>query len=136
MTTQTLAQDRLLRRALKLNAGFSALSGMALIVAFAPLGRLIGVELPWLYVPLGFALLLFALGLLRNARRPEINRTEARLAVFMDVAWVVGSAALLLLPGLPLTGAGRWLIALVADVVALFALLQWLGLRRLARERP
>ncbi len=134
MTTQPIAKGALLRRALLGNALFSGLSGLVLLVGFAPVGRLVGFELPWLYVALGMGLVLFALGLIRSARRPQINRAEARAASLMDAAWVLGSVALLLVPGLPLTMAGRWLIGLVADVVALFALLQWLGLRRAKSE--
>ncbi len=52
--------------------------------------------------------------------------------IVLDVAWVAGSALILLFDLVPLTTAGRWTIALLAEVVALFAILQTIGLRRAA----
>lgn len=125
--------DHLLRRSLQANAAFSAISGLLLVAAAQPIGRLIGFELPALYVALGLGLMGFALALFAIARRPVLRPMEARWASLLDLGWVVGSVGLLVLPDLAITLEGRWLIALVADTVALFALLQWLGLQRLTR---
>lgn len=132
---QTTKTDRLLRRALSANAAFSGLSGIALIVGFGPIGQLVGVHLPGLFIAIGVGLLLFALGLSQNARRTTIDRTQAVIATIADIAWVAASGAILLINPEPLTLAGKWLIAIVADVVALFAVLQLWGLRRW-RDRP
>ena len=131
-STQGSGQATLLRRSLAANAGFSALSGIALIAFHGPLDRFIGLGLPWLLIVIGVGLLGFAALIGLNLRRPRISRTEAWLTVASDIAWVAGSAVILLgFPDLLDTG-GKWLVGLVAVGVADFALLQTLGLRRSA----
>jgi hypothetical protein len=76
-------------------------------------------------------LLLFAAGLFRNAARAELNQTEAWIAVALDVAWVIGTTALIFAGVFSATG--NWVVALVGDVVLLFAVLQFWGLRKLRR---
>ncbi|MCI0390070.1 MAG: hypothetical protein MOB07_15070 [Acidobacteria bacterium] len=131
MTPQhALADSHLLRRALQANGVFSALSGLLLIAASGRIAALIGIEQSlWLT---GLMLLLFAAGLFRNAGRAEINQTEVRIAVALDVAWVIGTAGLIFAGVFSATG--NWVVALVGDVVLLFAVLQFLGLRKLRRS--
>ena len=135
-TTMTIdaGASCLLRTSLYANAAFSGVSGAALVAAAAPLGRLMGVSVTMVLPIVGVMLVLYAGTLWWSARRPAMNRAEARVAIAMDIAWVVASAALLLIaPGL-LAPAGRWIVALVALCVAGFAILQALGLRRLDRS--
>lgn len=129
----TAAAD-LLRRSLLFNAAFSGLSGLVMI-AFGRLflGAVIGVPWPVL-AGIGVGLVLFAAGLMRNARRPQVSLTEARLAIASDCAWVAGSAILLLTRPAGLTDIGVWLIADIALIVAGFALAQWLGVRRVVAQ--
>lgn len=131
MSATHVVKSYLLRRALQFNAGFSLLSGLVLTLAPRMVGNWLGVHLDGLYIAMGAVLILFGVGLLRNARRLETNLSEAKLASALDVLWVLGSAVVIALPGTGLSVSGKWLMAIVADVVALFALLQWLGLRRL-----
>ena len=129
--------SRLLRLALRANACFSAVSGLVLAAAAPALG-------PWLGIPplalavVGLGLLPFAWLLFRNAARSPLSESEARLAVGADVAWVIGSAALVAFDPLGLTLAGRVAVVVIALCVADFALLQALGLGRLGarRQRP
>jgi hypothetical protein len=65
--------------------------------------------------------------------RTPIHEPEARLAVGADIAWVVGSVALVAFDPLGLTLAGRVAVIVIALCVADFALLQALGLGRLRR---
>ena len=124
--------SRSLRLALRANAAFSTLSGLALAVGAPVLGPWLGIPPPTLAV-VGLGLLPFAWLLFRNAARTPISQPEARLAVGADVAWVVGSAALLAFDPLGLSPAGRVVVVVVALCVADFALLQALGLGRLGR---
>jgi len=119
----------LLRRALLGNAAFSALTGLTLLAAAGPLEAVLGVPEVALRV-VGLLLLPFAAGLLRLATRERVDRGQAWLAVAMDLAWVAGSAVLLLGELWPLNTAGTWTVIGVADVVLTFALLQTLGLWR------
>jgi hypothetical protein len=51
------------------------------------------------------------------------------LAIDGDLAWVVGSAFILFLPVVSLSTAGKWAIAIVADIVLVFAIWQFFALR-------
>ena len=123
----------LLSASLRGNAAFSAVSGIVLIAAAAPLAALMGIAAPAVLPPVGVILVIFAGGLWWSARRPVVKRTEAKIAVFLDLAWVALSAGLLAAVPWLLTPAGRWIVAAVAVCVAGFAILQALGLRALDR---
>jgi hypothetical protein len=122
-------KSRLLRGALRANGAFSLLSGLVLIGAARPLAALFGLAGPAALLVVGVSLLFYAASLVRNAAREPINRSEALLAVILDAAWVVASAVLIF-AGV-LSAAGNWAVAAVADVVLLFGVLQYVGLRRL-----
>ena len=82
----------------------------------------------------GASLLPFAVVLWRNAARLEPDHGEARTAIALDVAWVLGSAVLLLgdlWP--PLRPAGTWAVIGVGLIVLDWAVLQTLGLVRAMR---
>ncbi len=128
---QHSTSSTLLRRALQGNAAFSAVSGVSFIVAARPLAAFLGSVPPWLMVVTGVSLLFFAAGLVHNSARERVSLMEAKLAVAMDMAWVLGSGlAILFANALGLTRPGTWAIVVVADVVLVFAILQGLGLRR------
>jgi len=134
MSTQIMIKSYLLRRALQWNAAFSIISGTIMLTMFGPLGQFMGVELPALYIVIGASLVVFSAGLMLNARREDISLIEAKISTVMDVVWVLGSIVVLFSPGTGLTLEGKWVIGIVADIVALFALLQYIGLRRLQRD--
>ena len=119
----------LLRYALIGNASFSTITGLLIIVAHDWIGHLLGVAGSAGLVGLGIVLLVFAATLLINARRPELKLTDAWAVVLMDLAWVAGSYILVLVA--PFTTEGRWVIAAVADLVLMFAVLQWMGIHRI-----
>jgi hypothetical protein len=131
MTTQTLQNDSLLRRALLGNTLFSGLSGLIAALAAVPLATFIGLPSPIILIVLGLGLMGYAALLYRMATRQPLSRNAALFAVAADIAWVAGSILLLLLGWPPFTTAGKWLVAILADIVAVFAVVQFIGLRRL-----
>jgi hypothetical protein len=68
--------------------------------------------------------------LLRNVRRDALSRGEAMLAVGLNVASVVACAVVIAARWL--TTEGNWAVALIGDVVLLFAILQAIGLRKMS----
>ncbi len=124
----------LLRYALKANSLFSTASGLVLALGGPWLASVIGVGPAWLYRSIGVGLVLYGIGLWLNANRTEINLTEVRWALAMDWLWVIGSAAVVLLAP-TINDAGVWIVGIVALVVADFAVVQGLGMRRL-RKHP
>jgi hypothetical protein len=119
----------LLKKALMGNALFSILSGAAIVIANRWLVRFLGLPENVSLVILGIGLIAYAATLILNARRPAIKITDAWIAVIMDLAWVVGSYVLILV--VPFSTGGKWVIASVAELVLAFAILQWLGIRRI-----
>ena len=135
-THVTVAPDYLLRRVLQGNMVFSGLTGLVLTVDAGLLSRWLGIPAAWMLVVIGVGLLGFAWGLFQIAKQNPIDLRQANAILFMDVAWVVGSALLLFTGWVSFTTAGWWTVLLVADVVALFAILETIGIRRAAHGNP
>ena len=122
----------LLKKALTGNAVFSVVSGVAILFANRWLVKFLGLPERVSLAILGVSLIGYAALLWLNAHRPKIKITDAWVAVSMDVIWVVGSYALIL--AVPFSVGGKWLVALVAELVLAFAILQWLGIRRIRKS--
>ncbi len=128
----------LLRKALFGNAIFSFLCADACLLASEAVGKYVGLPASEVFA-LGINLAVFAALLVFLVTRRDLGRGWIRntvLAVIaMDVLWVVGSAAALLAPSTPLTGAGKWVVFAVAIAVADFAYFQFVGWRRMQSAR-
>ncbi len=126
--------SKLLKRSLQANGAFSLASATILLAGAIPLPAAFGLSEPSILIGVGISLIIFAIGLLRNAAREEIRLGEAKLAVALDVAWLVGTA-IVLAAGL-LTPSGNLALILVADFVFVFALLQAFGILRIRKSQP
>ncbi len=141
MQTQTVSTHQtqqskytFLRRALQSNALFSLLTGLAFLVAVSPVARFLGENISSAIVlAVGVSLLPFGYGVYRVAAQPEIVPRHAGIITVMDVTWVIGSYLLLALAWDAFSVTGRWLVALQAEAVFIFAVLQFIGLRRLKK---
>ncbi len=122
-------ETMLLRRVLQANAVFSTISGIALIVFAGRLAAFMGVGRSWILLAIGAVLLIFAVTLLVNSRREDINENEVMQAIISDGVWVAASTVIAFM-GLVST-AGIWVVASVACLVLLFAIVQAVGLRKL-----
>jgi uncharacterized membrane protein HdeD (DUF308 family) len=120
-----------LRRALMGNALFSILSGLIILFAQGWVLRILGLSNKISLLVLGVALIVFAATLVINARRQTVKTSDAWLAVWMDLAWVIGSYALIFVG--PFSTEGKWVVGLVAELVFVFAVLQFLGIRRIQK---
>jgi hypothetical protein len=128
-TTSEVGRSRLLRRALLANACFSGLSGIVILLTEKPLALVLGAIKPSDLSALAISLIFFSAVLFRATRSANVSSIGAWIFVLLDMAWVIGSAAVIL-AGV-LTVAGNWIVGLVADVVLLFAALQFIGIRKL-----
>ena len=135
MTLQSVSQNPdLLRRTLRANSLFSGVSGVAFIAAFRPIALFLGLDAPFVLIVIGVGLLLYALALWFNAGRHLIDHSFVWAAIIADAAWVMGSLIIMLTDWLPLTPAGWWAVAIVADLVAIFAVVQFDGLRQISKR--
>jgi hypothetical protein len=121
-----------LRRSLQLDGVASGLTGLLLLVAAGPIAAVLGVTAPGVARIVGALLIVFAAALLWNARAATVACGEVITAVLLNIAWVIGSAALIALG--PLTVPGNVADAAVAAAVLGFTLLEIIGLRRLRAE--
>ena len=133
MTAITRLNDSLLRHALRGNSAFSGFSGALFILLAAQIAALLGVSpaAEILIAALGAGLLAYAAFLYWASRQPQISPQIGLAAVIADALWVVSSLVILALDPFSFSTAGRWAVLIVADVVAVFAILQFVGLRRL-----
>jgi hypothetical protein len=130
-TAQPIVDTRFPSRVLLGNAIFTALSGLACLAWPRPLAVWLGIEEPLILSVLGVILLLSAAGLAWIALRAPHERRMVQAIFILDVVWVVVSVVALLAGWPPLTATGKWIIAGVAEIVAVFALLEYIGLRHL-----
>jgi len=89
-----------------------------------------GLDLAIVFELLGLGVVLFGALCGWAASRGSLPAGVARLILAADIAWVMASALVLLLPA-PWTAAGVAGIAALALIVADLAVLEYLGLRRL-----
>ena len=120
-----------LRRALMGNALFSTLSGLTILFAQGWVLRILGLSNKVSLAILGVALIVFAVTLVINARKQEVKLSDAWIAVWMDGAWVITSYVLIFI--VPFSTEGKWVVGVVAELVLLFAVLQFLGIRRIQK---
>ncbi len=125
-----LDATRFLRRALLADGITCGASGLALVALPGPIAAQIGLSSAGTVAGVGVSLLLCAVFLVRNARRETPRRDEAVLTVALNLAWVLGSLAVVA-AGL-LNREANWALVLVGDVVLAFAALEGIGLRRMA----
>jgi hypothetical protein len=126
-------RQNLLKKALTGNAVFSVLSGVAILFANRWLVEFLGLPANVSLAILGVSLIVYAVILWLSARRPKIRVTDAWVAIIMDAVWVVGSYVLIFV--VPFSVGGKWVVALVAELVLAFAIVQWLGIRKIRKNR-
>jgi hypothetical protein len=123
----------LLKKALTGNAVFSVVSGVAILFANRWLVKFLGLPDNVSLALLGISLVVYAMLLWLNARKEKIKIAGAWVAIVMDVVWVIGSYALIVV--VPFSVGGKWVVALVAELVLAFAVLQCMGVRRILKSR-
>jgi len=122
-----------LLHALRMNAVFSSISAVALLVAGPWIATQLGLSSAIAVHVVGGGLILFALQLWNIVRTREIRRWEIQGIIGGDIAWVVGSVLLVALFYSEITVTGLVLVDIVALAVLVFAVLQIRGLRALRR---
>jgi len=124
-------QSSLLRNSLRANAVFSAACAAALISSNDAIATLIGLGSEAFYFSLGVGLALFAARLLYLAGAKSISTINALIASVSDGIWVIGTVVILAVYQGKLTDSGILIIQGVAICVAVFGVLQAIGILRL-----
>lgn len=132
MTTQQMTIHppvSLLRTALKLDAVVTGANGLAYLAGIALLDSLLGPS-PMILLAIGAFLTVFAIDVWWVGTRPTVSHRLVRGIVAVNAAWAIGSVLVALTGSLGLTVVGTVWAVLQALVVAGFAALQAIGLRR------
>ena len=108
------------------NATFSSLSGLGLIFLHQKIAELFHLENTTVFWVLGIGLLFFAITILIQIKKQ--NRKGVLFIIGQELLWVVGSLLLLILNPCSISSFGNIAIGIVAGIVLLFAILQWLSL--------
>jgi hypothetical protein len=132
-TFMSTNNSNLLKYALYGNTVFSLLSGIEFTFFSKFIANFLGISASWVVMAIGIGLILYAIGLYTAAKANPINTKFATFAVYADLAWVVLSVVLIFGNFVAFTTAGKWAIAIVADIVLVFAILQYVGLKRLVK---
>ena len=111
-----------LKIVLLVNAVFSTLSGLMLILGAGALSELFGDTHPWIFRGVGIGLLLFAADIASSCLRPPVSRGKAIYFSVGDFGWVLGSIVLLL--AVPLSTIAAALVAGAALIVLALGLAQ------------
>lgn len=133
MATQTLsASNSLLRRALQGDGLFGIISGLVCIFAASPIASYMGLAGSLPILVLGIVLIVWGVGLFALSSRAVIDRRLSVTVILANVAWVIGSLIILAADLFALSTGGRWALLIVADMVTLFAIAEFVGLRRMS----
>ena len=120
-----------LLRALRLNAWFSGITAILLIIAAPWIAKQLGLPGPLNVYVIGGFLVVFALQLANIVRTGAVRTWEVVGIIGGDLAWVLGSIILVAMYHPALTTAGLILVDAVAIAVLVFAIQQIRGLRAL-----
>ena len=131
MATLTTSNDNLLRNTLRGNSLFSAVSGLLALIDARLLANFMGIESTIPFVVLGVGLLLYAAYLFINTRTRPLNKFFGWFAIIADATWVIATVGILLTDAFALTNGGKWLLLIIGDMVLVFAIVQYIGLRRM-----
>ncbi len=130
----SINEKSFLQHALLGNAVFSGASGLVMLLAADAPSQFLGLGNPLILTVVGIVLLLYMPMLVWLANQSPVPTHFAWEVIALDILWVIGSLILIFSDFVPLTTSGKWAIAITSDIVGLFAILQYVGLRRQQSE--
>ena len=117
-----------LHNALRLNALFSAISGVLLIILNSQIAKIFGTENNKVFWITGLVLIFFTTTIVIEIIKQRL--LAVIWIIIQDFIWVIGSIVLLLFDIFPITTTGKIMIAIVAFIVLLMGLNQTRALNK------
>ena len=121
-----------LKNVLVINGITSGATGLLLIVFAKFFAEIFAATEVMPFVGVGVFLVLFAVLVLSQGLKVSPREKMVLLISVLDISWVVGSVAIVVLQLFSLSSVGYVLIAAVAAWVSLMAILQLKGVRRMS----
>ncbi|HMB24515.1 MAG: hypothetical protein ACM33V_14105 [Chloroflexota bacterium] len=122
-----------LRNALLVDSAASCASGIAALLFSKAIASFLGGTAPWFVLAFGVVAIVYGIQIYLAARTKPINTGVAKFAAYGNLAGSIVVALLVFANLVPFTIAGKWTIAIIADIGLIFAISQLLGLRKLAK---
>lgn len=130
MLKKYFTNQSFLHTVLRANGIFSGVFGLAFLLFPGTFSEWLGIPSVSGLMMAGGMLIVWEVFVFQLVRSEKVSPTLLWIVILGDLVWVLGSVGLLLGGWLPLTAAGKWFIAIVADIVLAFAILQFVGLRK------
>ncbi|HEX2995345.1 MAG TPA: hypothetical protein VHP14_10990 [Anaerolineales bacterium] len=121
-----------LRNALFGESALAVIGGAALLYFSKAIASFFALSAPWIVLPLGTGVIVYAIIVYFAARSKPVNAGIAKLAMYGNLIGVLVGVALIFGNLLPFTTAGKWMIAIITDVALILSITEYIGLRRLA----
>jgi len=125
----------MLKNVLLVNALSSGATGVLLVLFPGLVAGLCGATLTWPFVAAGLFLIVFAVLVFVQSRKPVMQKGWIKLIIALDIIWVVESLIIVVPQLFGLSFLGYFLIGAVAGWVALMAFLQSRGLKQYLAAR-
>ena len=113
-----------LRNTLKINASFSLLTGIVLLLFSQSMVDFMNLGPSLIYTVIGIGLIIFVVYLSFASMKKKINKWVIQSIIVQDFLWVIGSIYIILFNPYPITMAGSISIVIIALIVMTFALFQ------------
>ena len=132
MATQTLSSNtQTAQRASQADGLLCAVSGAVFTLGAGAISTLAGFESPAFLLILGIGLLVYGLGILYMAKRQPVDRRLPMALLLGNISWIIASILFLIADPFTLSNEGRWLTIILADIVGVMAIWQFVALRRM-----
>lgn len=136
MATQAIAPqttNKTAQWAVEVDGLFCIGSGAVFLFDSEAVSRFMGVQTPGIIAALGLGIVIYGMVLLYDALKGLVNRRMLQVLIALDVVWIVASVVLLAAAPDALNTEGRWVVLILADIVAAFGVWKYVGMRRLNR---
>jgi hypothetical protein len=131
-THMLTSNSSLLRNALFIDSVVSFISGLAFLLFSKAIASFLGLPASWIVIVLGIVAVVYSIEIYLAARAEPVNTRIAKVAIYGNLIWVLASVVLIFANLVPFAIAGKWAIAIAADIVLVFAIFQYIGLRKVA----
>ncbi len=121
-----------LKNVMMLNAMSSGATGLLFILFSKPAAGLFGVTWPTPFFAVGMFLVIFACLVFYHSRKTPMSKGWIKFIVLLDILWVVESIILVTSQMIAFSTIGSGVIIMVALWVAIMAILQAYGLKKIS----